>query len=116
MCEELFQTEMRRDSQGRFSVPLPFRSGRSSECFPGSRQVALNRLLQLERKLSADQTLYSAYRKFMQEYEELGHMSIVEGDGHTLKYSIVANSITVYMTIHITANHNQMVSIKIDFI
>ncbi|XP_050065896.1 uncharacterized protein LOC126554955 [Aphis gossypii] len=81
MCEELFQTEMRRDSQGRFSVPLPFRSGRSSESFPGSRQVALNRLLQLERKLSADQSLYDAYRKFMQEYEELGHMSIVEGDG-----------------------------------
>ncbi|KAF0747151.1 Integrase catalytic domain-containing protein, partial [Aphis craccivora] len=81
MCEELFQTEMRRDSQGSFSVSLPFRSGRSSECFPGSRQVALNCLLQLERKLSADQTLYNAYRKFMQEYEKLGHMSIIEGGG-----------------------------------
>ncbi|XP_015378292.1 PREDICTED: uncharacterized protein LOC107172516 [Diuraphis noxia] len=81
LCEELFQAKMRRDSRGRFSVPLPFRSGRSTECFPGSRQVALNRLLHLERKLSGDQTLYNAYRKFMQEYEELGHMSIAEGAG-----------------------------------
>jgi len=72
---------MSRDSQGRFSVPLPFRSGRSTECFPGSRQVALNLLLQLERKLSGDQILYNAYRKFMQEYEKLGHRSIAEGAG-----------------------------------
>jgi len=71
LCEELFQTEMSRDSQGRFSVVLPFHSGRSTKCFPGSRQVAVNRLLQLERKLSANQIFYNAYRKFMQEYEKL---------------------------------------------
>ncbi|KAF0751725.1 Uncharacterized protein FWK35_00029208, partial [Aphis craccivora] len=47
---------MCRDSRGRFSVPLRFRSGRSVEAFPGSRQ-------------------------FMTEYEELGHKSLAEGDG-----------------------------------
>ncbi|KAF0739485.1 Integrase catalytic domain-containing protein [Aphis craccivora] len=81
MCEELFRSEMCRDSSGRFSVPLPFRSGRLVKAFPGSRQVALNRFLNLERKLSADYILYNAYRKFMAEYEELGHMSLAEGDG-----------------------------------
>lgn len=81
LCEELFQAEMSRDSQDHFSVPLPFRSGRSTECFPGLRQVALNRLLQLERKLSGDIILYNAYRKFMQEYEGLSHMSVAEGAG-----------------------------------
>ncbi|XP_025193669.1 uncharacterized protein LOC112593492, partial [Melanaphis sacchari] len=81
LCEELFCSEMSRDSCGRFSVPLPFRSGRSVKGFPGSRQVALNRLLNLEKRLSADKILYNAYRKFMAEYEELGHMSRAEGEG-----------------------------------
>ncbi|XP_050054516.1 uncharacterized protein LOC126549427 [Aphis gossypii] len=81
LCEELFRSEMCRDSSGRFSVPLPFRSGRPVKAFPGSRQVALNRFLNLERKLSSDYILYNAYRKFMAEYEELGHMSLAEGDG-----------------------------------
>ncbi|KAF0703914.1 Integrase catalytic domain-containing protein, partial [Aphis craccivora] len=80
-CEELFCSEMVRDTSGRFSVPLPFRSGRSAEAFPGSRQVALNRFLNLERKLAADKILHRAYCKFMTEYEELGHMSRAEGEG-----------------------------------
>ncbi|XP_022171535.1 uncharacterized protein LOC111034564, partial [Myzus persicae] len=54
---------------------------RPVEAFPGSRQVALNRFLNLERKLSAENILYKAYRKFMSEYEELGHMSLAEGTG-----------------------------------
>ncbi|XP_022170488.1 uncharacterized protein LOC111033862, partial [Myzus persicae] len=81
LCEELFKSEVCRDSEGRFSVPLPFRSGRPVEAFLGSRQVALNRFLNLELKLSADNILYKAYRKFMSEYEELGHMSLAEGTG-----------------------------------
>ncbi|XP_008181070.1 uncharacterized protein LOC103308796 [Acyrthosiphon pisum] len=81
LCEELFHSEVNRDSQGRFSVPLPFRSGQPVKSFPGSRQVALNRFLQLERKLAADNILYAAYRKFMSEYEELGHMTRAEGVG-----------------------------------
>jgi len=81
LCEELFSSEMRRDALGRFAVPLPFRTGRPVEDFPGSRQVALNRFLQLERKLSADEVLYKAYRKFMLDYESLGHMTLAEGPG-----------------------------------
>jgi len=81
LCEELFNSEMRRDTRGWFAVPLPFRTGRPVKDFPGSRQVALNRFLQLERKLSADEILYDAYRKFMLDYESLGHMTLVEGPG-----------------------------------
>ncbi|XP_015377874.1 PREDICTED: uncharacterized protein LOC107172113 [Diuraphis noxia] len=81
LCEKLFSSEVTRDRQGRFSVPLPFRSGRMPVEFPGSRQVALNHFLQLERKLSADKILHRAYCNFMSDYEELGHMSCAEGDG-----------------------------------
>ncbi|XP_025192697.1 uncharacterized protein LOC112592764, partial [Melanaphis sacchari] len=81
LCEKLFSSEVSRDSQVRFSVPLPSKEDRKSEEFPGSRQVAFNRLLQLERKLSADKILYKAYNNFMSEYEDLGHMSLAEGVG-----------------------------------
>ncbi|XP_025405141.1 uncharacterized protein LOC112679519 [Sipha flava] len=81
LYENLFCSEVTRDDRGRFSVPLPFRPERISEEFPGSRQVALNRFLQSERKLSADKILHKAYCKFMNDYEELGHMSLAEGAG-----------------------------------
>ncbi|XP_060882006.1 uncharacterized protein LOC132953650 [Metopolophium dirhodum] len=81
LCEELFNSEMRRDARGRFAVPLPFRTGRPLKDFPGSRQVALNRFLQPERKLSSDEVLYNTYRKFMLDYERLGHMTLAEGPG-----------------------------------
>lgn len=80
-CEKVFCSNLTHNSRGRFSVPLPFQPDRVSEGFPSSRQVALNRFLQLERKLVADNILYEAYRKFMSEYEALGHMSRVEGAG-----------------------------------
>ncbi|KAL4131175.1 hypothetical protein QTP88_008517 [Uroleucon formosanum] len=81
LCEEMFHSEVSRDSHGWFSVPLPFRSGQPVKSFPGSRQVTLNRFLHLERKLAADNILYAAYRKFMSEYEELGHMTRAEDTG-----------------------------------
>jgi len=81
LCEKIFSSEVTRDRKGRFSVPLPFRSGRMPEELPGSRQVTLNRFLQLERKLSADNILHKAYCQFMSDYEELGHMSRAKGEG-----------------------------------
>jgi len=81
LCEKIFSSEVTRNSQGRFSVPLPLRFERMSEEFPGSRQVALDRFPQLERKLSADKIIDKAYCKFMSNYEEFGHMSRAEGDG-----------------------------------
>lgn len=72
---------MRRDAQGWFAIPLPFRTRRPVAEFPGSRQVALNGFLQLEQKLSADEVLYNAYRKFKLDYESLAHMTLAEGSG-----------------------------------
>jgi len=45
LCEKIFSSEVIRNSQGRFSVPFPFRLERMSEEFSGSQQVALNRFL-----------------------------------------------------------------------
>ncbi|XP_008190090.1 uncharacterized protein LOC103311953 [Acyrthosiphon pisum] len=79
-CEEIFLSEMCKNGKGQYMVPLPFRDGQPSS-FPGMRQIAVNRLLQLERKLSRDPVLYNNYRRFMVEYESLGHMSEADSPG-----------------------------------
>lgn len=90
-CEVWFQKSTTRDVSGRFVVSLPFRSsvralsesltnqtaavqGGSPEDLGSSRSLALNRLYNLERRLAKDSELYTAYRKFMDDYLNLGHM------------------------------------------
>eukprot|EP00102_Acyrthosiphon_pisum_P018371 XP_008190100.1 PREDICTED: uncharacterized protein LOC103311961 [Acyrthosiphon pisum] len=90
-CEVWFQKSTTRDASGRFVVSLPFRStvralaepliipaagaqGGSPEDLGSSRRLALNRLYNLERRLAKDSELYTAYRKFMEDYLTLGHM------------------------------------------
>jgi len=47
----------------------------------GSRQLALSRFERFERKLSKDKNLYDTYKQFMQEYEDMGHMSLTKAPG-----------------------------------
>lgn len=67
------------------------------------RQITVNRLLQLERKLSRNPVLYNNYRKFMSEYESLGlmtevylsrdyyipHHAVYKTDGDDIKLRVV---------------------------
>ncbi|CAH1725014.1 unnamed protein product [Aphis gossypii] len=93
-CERHFQETVSRDCNGRFHVALPFKSIISSSMDKGntkhdahslglgsSRALALNRLYNLERRLSKDEELYNAYRDFMDEYIALGHMKLAERTG-----------------------------------
>lgn len=82
-CEEYFSKSTSRDSSGRFCVALPFRdlftaSGpstfTSSHGLGDSRVSALKRFYNLEKRLNKNPDLYAAYRKFMTEYQTLGHM------------------------------------------
>lgn len=66
---------------GEYFVHLPIRPDTSVRSFSGMRDVALRRFYQLERKLQGDPVLHKAYKQFMKEYEELGHMSISEKPG-----------------------------------
>ncbi|UYV67889.1 hypothetical protein LAZ67_5002411, partial [Cordylochernes scorpioides] len=63
-----------RDSTGRYVVQLPFRN----DCQLGdSRSNAIKRLCSLERSLIPRPEVYDQYRRFIKEYLELGHMSLV---------------------------------------
>ena len=73
-CEEYFQeTTIRRDD-GRYVVRLP---KDSSITLGNSEEFALRRLHALERRLNRDSTLKQEYHKFLDDYQERGHMSEV---------------------------------------
>ncbi|CAH1725392.1 unnamed protein product [Aphis gossypii] len=97
-CEAWFGKSTIRDASGRFVVSLPFQSsvraltemstsqtavvqGGSPEDLGASRALALNRLYNLERRLAKDSELYTAYRKFMDDYLNLGHMKLASVPG-----------------------------------
>ncbi|XP_055910470.1 uncharacterized protein LOC129944834 [Eupeodes corollae] len=63
------------NSDGRFVVSLPF--SRTPIEFGNSRDAALKRLTAMERRFSKDLNLKREYAAFMEEYEQLGHMSVV---------------------------------------
>ncbi|XP_072389640.1 uncharacterized protein [Diabrotica undecimpunctata] len=71
-CEEYYKRTVKRDNEGRFEVKIPFNSDTS--LLGDSKQQAYAKLLQLEKKFRKDRNLEKEYRKFMKEYEDLGHM------------------------------------------
>ncbi|XP_060855378.1 uncharacterized protein LOC132933060 [Metopolophium dirhodum] len=78
-CEDHFKQTTKRDSTGRYSVSFPFRINPSH--LGDSHEMALSRFYNLERKLLKDRELYDQYRAFMQEYKDLGHMTIARQPG-----------------------------------
>jgi hypothetical protein len=58
-----------------------------------SRGMALSRFFNLERKLQAEPELYAEYRRFMSEYQSLGHMKVAATPG---KYVIPHHAVVKY--------------------
>lgn len=71
--ENHFQETHSRDATGRFVVRLPFKSD-GPISLGSTRENAIQRLLQIEKKFSKDPQLAVDYKAFMTQYEELGHM------------------------------------------
>ncbi|XP_017469715.1 PREDICTED: uncharacterized protein LOC108361583 isoform X2 [Rhagoletis zephyria] len=84
-CESHFKANFTRLSTGDYSVRLPIKP---NICMLGeSYPQALRRFLNLERKLDRQRELKQNYAAFMQEYLDLGHMSLVsEENRHLCKY------------------------------
>ncbi|XP_037871466.1 uncharacterized protein LOC119629515 [Bombyx mori] len=74
ITEQMFVNDYKRDSTGRYIVKYPFKP--DSE-LGNSRQIAIKRYQNLERKLSRLPDLRKEYKKFMDEYASLGHMICV---------------------------------------
>ncbi|GFV91966.1 cytochrome P450 2E1 [Trichonephila clavipes] len=74
-CENHFKRAHTRESTGRFVVNFPFRD--SSDELGSSRDTAVHRLQQIERRFSKNKSLSDQYHKFMNEYLKLGHMELI---------------------------------------
>lgn len=75
-CESHFQHTVARDENGRYVVRYPKRIG-FHEMIGESKNTAMRRFQQLERRFGRDSNLRKRYREFMQEYLDLGHMKLV---------------------------------------
>ena len=72
ICEEHFVKNHTRDQDGRFVVSLPFNS--QVKNIGSSRDQAVSRLNQLERRFRKYPERKKQYVQFMKEYEQLNHM------------------------------------------
>ncbi|XP_055645638.1 uncharacterized protein LOC129782531 [Toxorhynchites rutilus septentrionalis] len=75
-CETHFVNTFTRDDTGRYIVRYPKRMNFSS-MVGESKQTALRRFLQTEKRLERDPNLRSQYVDFMREYIKLGHMKYI---------------------------------------
>ena len=75
-CERQFNEGCRRDSSGRYIVRLPMRKPERSPA-SGSLGVAKRALARVQAKMELDPEYAREYRKFMNDYEALGHMRAI---------------------------------------
>ncbi|XP_041765874.1 uncharacterized protein LOC121590344 [Anopheles merus] len=82
-CEKQFAATTTRDTDGRFIVQLPKREEKLA-LLGDSKGIATRRFLALERRLSSNASLKTAYTQFIEEYAELQHMTeVAESDATT---------------------------------
>ena len=74
-CENHFVETHSRDDSGRYIVRLPFK--RSPDQLGASEISSLRMLNYLKKKFESDPAYFNAYSSFLQEYEFLGHMTLV---------------------------------------
>lgn len=75
-CNEHFLNTYHRNVDGRFIVKIPFKDNLPE--LGDTEQTALSRFYALERKLDKDNQLKQLYTSFMSDYENLGHMKLID--------------------------------------
>lgn len=79
-CEDNFRNTTTRQADGRFTVTIPLKE--SLDKLGDSKNVSLKRLYGIERKFQRDEQFKIAYLKFMQDYEETGHMKRIDVESY----------------------------------
>lgn len=73
-CEKLFSDTTKRDADGRLIVRLPQRSHIK---LGDSKEQALRRFFSLERRLAKDSNLLQEYTRFIDDFLDQNHMSVI---------------------------------------
>jgi len=76
VCEEIFTNTTVRDEGGRYIVDLSFKPNYID--LGSNLNNAVARFKGLERRFLRDSTYYNEYKKFIDEYESLGHMTEIK--------------------------------------
>ncbi|XP_063626410.1 uncharacterized protein LOC134798006 [Cydia splendana] len=77
-CENQMETSYCRTPEGRMVVPLTYVDPQDKPRFSNCREIALKRLLNLERKFKLNPQFRTAYVNFMDDYLSCGHMVEVD--------------------------------------
>ena len=83
-CLQQYQAETKRQPDGRYVVRLPMKP-EVKEKLGESKSKAIAQFHQLERKFSKNNQVAADYKKFMNEYLNLGHMKISRNN-HSIEY------------------------------
>lgn len=84
-CEDHFVNTHSKSPCGRYIVRLPVRPQAE---LGESRNSAVRRLHQTERRLNSNPALKTSYIQFMREYASLGHMELAEMNSNAQRYYI----------------------------
>ncbi|XP_049886759.1 uncharacterized protein LOC126381303 [Pectinophora gossypiella] len=76
-CQTIYQETVRRNQEGRYIVKLPFKTEPPKSTEGKTREIAMKRLNQMEKRLERNKELQTEYNKVMKEYIELNHMELV---------------------------------------
>ncbi|XP_077282820.1 uncharacterized protein LOC143908865 [Temnothorax americanus] len=76
ICKKHFADNVSQNQSGRYIVKLPVKEHVMAK-IGQSRDIAMKRLIAMERRFKRDPNLEEHYARFMQEYIALGHMKLV---------------------------------------
>lgn len=95
-CEEIYRQTHSRNEAGRYIVTLPFKTDNPKSPDGNTKEIAMKRLLQLERKFKRIPDLKQQYTKVIEEYLLLNHMEEVPEEE--------INNRSVYLPHHAVVN------------
>lgn len=81
-CELIYKTTTKRDDTGRYEVYLPLKQSveETVEYCGETKELAIKRLKQLERRFETNTILKKEYMKVIHEYISMGHMKMANED------------------------------------
>ncbi|XP_037823625.1 uncharacterized protein LOC119611991 [Lucilia sericata] len=83
-CEEIYRSTTTRDSEGRYTVSLPFKN--SFKSLGPNRHIALSQYLRSEKMLLRKPEFKAQYDEVLKEYLSLGHMEMLENTSYGSGY------------------------------
>ncbi|XP_045445674.1 uncharacterized protein LOC123653728 [Melitaea cinxia] len=74
LCEDIYTKTQKRDECGRYVVKLPFNTEEPKSKEGNTRDIAMKRLMQLERRFNQNKELKHEYKKVIEDYIDLNHI------------------------------------------